>query len=289
MGMLINSYLVGVKELGMNNAEELVMNVSQEELQYLLAMMKVTTIPGLDKAMFNGANSRDLTVALTVVERALLARGFLIPQENGMLKMDEAPFALVGTCAFPTYSLLFRRESSTDVESLFWHGTKHLMVEHSIPLPGIHSFKAFTDPDPFYETVFEWVEIPDRPKSDCPAGQIDLATYQQVKRQASENADSTTLIEALEGVGLERDTAEGLVTALRNAEYTLLLGFSSDNGGAEDFEGMKTMMALVSTEGNFEFSSKGEGEKRVIEVMPLDSSSWKASVQSKIEDFPIGK
>jgi hypothetical protein len=289
MGMLTSLSRVGVKELRMKNAEELVMNVSQEELQYLLAMMKVTTIPGLDEAMFEGANSRDLTVALAVVERALLARGFLIPQENGTLKMDEAPFALVGTCAFPAYSLLFRRESSTDVESLFWHGTKHLRVEHSIPLPGIHSFKAFTDPDPFYRVVFEWVEIPDRPKLDFPTGKINLETYQQIKRQASENADSTLLIEALDEAGLGKDTAKSLLKALSNAEYTLMLGFSSENGKTDEINGMETMMALVSTEGNLEFSYKGEGEKRAIEVMPLDPSSWKASVQSKIDDFPIGK
>ena len=209
----------------MSKKNDLVMNVSQEELMYLLNVMGGSTIPGIEPNIFEGATDRDIAVAVGVAERALIARGFVIPKSDGKVEISEVPFALIGTCALPIYSIITETTSEDTSQGIFWHGTENMLVEHNLPLRAIHKFRALADRENIEDHIVD--ALPDLPKTALKVdpGKLEDEIFEKGKDLIRDQGETKNVEEMFKEHGLPEATAAELVKTIKNARITISVGF----------------------------------------------------------------
>jgi hypothetical protein len=134
--------------------------LSMEEVYILLRLLHARSIPGLDLTPFEldarGIPSEPARRALAAATNGLIARGVLEPEfpartdaskggtsEEAAPRKLEAPaevIALLGACAFGSYTLRIVTLSRAREVNVYLHELQRVGVAHTIPVAGIHLF-----------------------------------------------------------------------------------------------------------------------------------------------------
>ncbi len=263
----------------MKNNNDLVLNVSQEELLYLLKILGAPSIPGIDPNIFEGATERDIGVAVGVAERALIARGLVVPGGDGRVNISEVALALVGTCAMPNFSVITEITTEDTAQGLFWHGTENIVVEHNLPIRGIHKFRALSDRDDLENNIVTC--MPKLPKSaaEVPAGSLAVEIYEQGKEMIRDQKKTKEAEELFIKNGLPEKTAVALVKVLRLAKITISAGFLKHTTKGEPYS--KGGVGAVSSRAAFLIEP--EGDDQLLFIQPINDTEWKNWITKHIK------
>jgi hypothetical protein len=255
----------------MKKSNDLVLNLSQEELLFILNLLHAPTTLGIDPEIFKDASQREIGFAVKVAERALIARGFIKPTVKGNFEIDEVPMALVGTCALPSYSILIEIASPERTINIYWHGTEHLTVEHIVVAPGIHGLRALSLQDKLIEHLSEHLPFTVEKKPDFKRmKKLDKKVYEK-SRDFAVNNQIDKAEKVLINAGINSVDGHQLADLITKANTTYAIGFIRHTRPVENslFKG-----------GTLIISSMGcclvealEGSEEV-DVLPFSEENW---------------
>lgn len=197
-------------------AEEpaLTLRLSQEEVVLLAGMLNASFVAGLGDKPLGDLPSEQINAALAAAEAGLRARDLVRIAEDGTRQVDEVATALLGTCAFPAYSLVLTVNPPSGLaEQHFFHHLEGLTVQHSVAEAGIHRFDAVLSADDLDRRLAAPLDIsaPHISRSE----QITLPEDVLVRaREAAERGGAPAALDALVRGGVSLDCAGELAAAL---------------------------------------------------------------------------
>jgi len=258
----------------MEEAKDLVLDLSQEELLYLLSLFNTPLIPGLDPAILQGASEREIAIAVDVAARALIARGLVIPKENGKVDLNEVVVALVGTCAFPSFSVVLDLVTPLMRQSVFWHGTQNLIIEHSQPMPAIHKFRALAKDSDLVAQIVAW--LGELPSNDSKEGsqKISSVTYETSRKLVLDEQKNSEALQILQGEGLTERVGEGIIKAFSEGKVSAKIAFMRH--ARPDQPSVIDGASFIITSSNIFLITPFEGSSQleIKEVTVNDLLSW---------------
>ncbi|GAP15463.1 hypothetical protein LARV_03251 [Longilinea arvoryzae] len=252
---------------------EPILTVSQEELYFLLVLLKARRIPGLEGIFEPDATEQERTHLLDAARRALVARGLVTLQVDGRATMDEFALAVVGTCVRPLYSVIMENTGLDRSNGVFWHGIKSLIVEHSIPQEGIHRFRALPADSDLVRRFMGASEVHlSEDAGPMEEGLVMQSAFDKARQVCRDAGDEAAGGEVLMQGGLSSQAAEKLAAILAGAENSTTVAFmrhAYPDGEEELFGGS----ALAGPQGAVLTvpTDTGSGEVR---VRPLTRQGW---------------
>jgi len=252
---------------------EPVLTLSQEELYFLLVLLKSRGIPGMEGIFEPDASESERTHLLDAARRALVARNIVTIHLDGRVTMDDFSLAVIGTCVRPIFSVIMENTGLDRSSGIFWHGIKGLLVEHTIPQQGIHRFRALPANTDLVRRLAGAAEV----KLRDDAGQMEdgvvmQEAFDRARKTARDAGNETAGSEALTQGGLPLSAAKKLAAILAATEASTTVAFirhSYPAGeeqllGGSAFSGSQGAVLSVPT-------STGSGEVR---VRPLTRQGW---------------
>lgn len=264
------------------NKPEPILTLSQEELYFLLVLLKARRIPGMEGIFEPDASERERTNLLDAARRALVARGLVTLKVDGRATMDEFTLAILGTCVRSLYSVMMENTALDRSSGVFWHGIRGMIVEHTIPQQGIHRFMALPADCNLLPRMLEAAEV--KPGGDArlvEEGVVMQEAFNHARQASRDAGDQISAKEALIQGGMAADAAETLAGVLAEAENSTTVAFvrHSYPDGAETMFGGTALAgphgALLTVPTN-----TGSGEVR---VRPLTQSGWRGWLAMMLE------
>jgi|GEM_PF-4655625 len=208
----------------MNQTPPLSVNLTQEELSIVLAQLGTRELAGLENHWQKDLNSTNLTMALDIGMRSLIARGLCQPTlEQNQVRLKPSVIALVGVCAKPEVSIhLRRKDGQNPMEQYYFHFAQKLFVAHTVPFTGIHAFVAFQSQPEFLQAFTAAVNLPSNMGREQPAVEIKTADY-EAACQSAENGDVQPISASLTAAGMPSEQAGDLADALLSPDFMLSL------------------------------------------------------------------
>jgi hypothetical protein len=188
-------------------------SLSQEELIYLLILLKTPTIPGLERQPMGVLEPEQVSLLMASAERSLMARGFIHPKADKTVGVDQIVLALVGTCAVPELSVLLTASFGGKKQvGQFYHASQAMAVEHAIVKPGVHRFTAFHAVPDFVPRIVEFFRLSPTSAPTRESISLPQKTYQKAAQIApTVTAEAASL---LSFIGLKSEVAEALARTL---------------------------------------------------------------------------
>ncbi len=241
--------------------------LSQEELFVAMLHLQLEQFPGLDMEVFKPLNKEQLSLLIGVTERALLARNFLKPGQDGTLQLEMLLRGVLLACLFPDTSLLVRHtRPDAAAEEYFFHSYRKMFILHSIPISGIHQFIAVEDKQAIPRAVFSLLSLPDRPHPAFEAGTTRLSLFEQARDVALERGIEAAM-QVLSQDGLTEALAQELAVTLSDpiANTTFVYIAHKNSNLAQGFTILQGKNALWWIE------PAGEDEQDRISISSLSS------------------
>lgn len=209
-----------------NSTKRPAFSLSQEELFVILTYLKVPSLTGLDNRVLAELSEEQARLILGVAERALIARGFLVPGSEHRLGLEAAVLAMVGACATPEKSLIVTRSRpQAPPEAYFFHTARKMTVLHTTPMTAIHQFVMLEDLTALWRSAMNILALD---ASDailkCPPGQLPEAFVSQARDAAQEKGGQEAL-KILSQTQLDSQTAEQFAATLANPTANTTLVF----------------------------------------------------------------
>lgn len=227
----------------MNKKNTISFALSQEELFVILSYLKVPFLLGLDGSVLEELSDKEQKMVMGVAERALFARGFLIPGNNSHLKLTDIPLAIVGACTKPATSLILNinvNEKSSIMH--FFHTARKMVVYHSVPVTAIHQFIALENKQAMAQSTLSLLDLGTPPALDCPAGELTDEIIAKV-RDAIEQNNIEEAKALLNGTDLDPETSKEFMNTLEKPAYNhTVVHFKHDPDG-EDTENGFSLLA----------------------------------------------
>jgi len=206
----------------MENNQPLTFTLAQEELYVVLASLDSQIIPGLDNQWQKELNPTNLSMALDIAMRCLIARGLCQPSSDlKSINFRPAVTAMIGVCAQPEVSLtLFIQQDKQPVSEFYFHYAKTLFVAHTIPYTGIHSFVAFRSQAEFTKAFQLAAKIPEAAGGVQNEVEITLSGLEKA-REAAGREDAEGTLRELMAAGMEAGLAKNLAETLAGHDFSL--------------------------------------------------------------------
>lgn len=250
------------------------LTLSQEELYFLLVLLKSRRIPGMEGIFEVDASERERTNLLDAARRALVARGLVTLQVDGRATMDEFTLAVIGTCVRPLYSVMMENTALDRSSGVFWHGIHGLIVEHTLPQQGIHRFRALPAETDLVRRIVGAAEVhPAESSPKLAEVMVMEEAFVRARKASHDEVDEKAAQDALERGGAPAGEAEKLAALLAQAETSTTVAFarrSYPEGGEELFGGT----ALSGPGGAIITVPTGTGSGEV-RVRPLSRQEWR--------------
>lgn len=125
---------------------DLVLTLTRDELLALLQLMGSSTMNGLPENPFAGVTEKERAERLNAGLETLINRELVTVSSSDSVLLDDTLVALVGSCILPGASLVLsglQPDGSADPH--FFNATPEILVEHSSPRLGVHSFAYLPD------------------------------------------------------------------------------------------------------------------------------------------------
>lgn len=121
--------------------ENLSVQLSREELLFLLFTLKTDFIPGLDPDPLGELDKNQKNLSLLFAERALRARDLVNIDEKGGLVVRESLLLMIATCVYSEMMIsLHHFPATTSPRMTFWHVRSGVIVSHTRPDAPLHGF-----------------------------------------------------------------------------------------------------------------------------------------------------
>jgi hypothetical protein len=193
-------------------AEAVLLRFSQEELVYLLRALKIPTLTGLGSQPLGDLDEEHQGLALAVADRALRARGVVRWNTNQERSLDPLVAGLLRDCAGPDYSLAVEiRQKEQPTQQYRYVFTRHVVIEQSLPEPGVHQFMALATRADVLARLDTLVHYPPGITAGGQPGQIPIRRLLEVQAVAPANPNEARRIL---GAGLPIETARILASLL---------------------------------------------------------------------------
>jgi hypothetical protein len=177
--------------------------------------LQVKDFLGLDFGVFAQLPEKQINMVLGVAERALIARGFLIPDTGNKFKLTDVVHAVLRTCSNPDKTLSINcKYPEKPEETYFFHTARKMCVFHSVPITAIHQFLALENQSELAKSAFAILNLANPPRLNCPGGQISEEALNEV-REMVEKSDKADLASTLVKNGLDSDTSQEFAKSLK--------------------------------------------------------------------------
>ncbi len=204
-----------------------ILTLSQEELYFLLVLLKSRRIPGLEGIFEPDASERERTNLLDAARRALVARGLVTLQVDGRATMDEFALAVIGTCVRPLYSVMMENTALDRSNGVFWHGIQALLVEHTIPQRGIHRFRALPADSDLVRRLVGAAEVKPREEAGRFKESVVMQeAFDQARKASRDAGDIDSSRVALARGGLSTADADELAGVLSDTDASTTVAFA---------------------------------------------------------------
>lgn len=211
------------------------LDLSQEELLYMLRLTGVPTLPGLDDDALTDLDEGQMALLLAAGEHGLRARGLLQddPSAAKGVALWEGLLALVGTCVMAPCMAIVRSEPlAGEGASFLYYFGEDLTVEHASGGPGVHRFTGFVDQGAALERIGASARLPalvTGVAADVAAGRlvgsVRRALLEQARDMAVEQREVAEAAGRLTEGGMAPDAAEALAASLGRLESVVTLAF----------------------------------------------------------------
>lgn len=262
------------------NTATISLTLSIEELLFLLRLMRAETLPGLPEKPFEDMTPEQTAASLVAAERGLQDRGLVhIDEAEHRVEIDVVCMALLGVCMIPRFSILVTFQSAGDPpRARYYHAGSDLVVEHTSPKPGLHTFVGAARIEDFAAPMVELLALPQRSSRKDMAAQIRQDCLAQAREQAR-SGDGDAVIMRLTAGGLAQRVAASMAATLQQPTLSISLTRlerSSHNRSAVDgfalLEGANVLWALSPESSDpqglrIEAISTDEAAKRIEEIM----------------------
>lgn len=123
--------------------------LSQEELSVLVALMGVATLPGMKADTSETTRAGDASALNRAIQRALIARGFVEQKDDASLLIDPGLRNIIGFCLYAERMVILVARQFEAANNLVetYYQTPEVIVQHTVPIPGIHRLAVVVEPD----------------------------------------------------------------------------------------------------------------------------------------------
>ncbi|MCI0732052.1 MAG: hypothetical protein L0332_35750 [Chloroflexi bacterium] len=267
----------------MDEKKPLTVSLSQEELFVILRYLEVPYLMGLNNAVWQGIEEDVAGLILSVAERALIARNFLV-MNTVQKRFELVPpiLALVGACAKPDYSLIMTlNRPRKPSEGLFFHLAGQIVVSHTIPITGIHQFIALPDKKAVARAVLSNFSLGTETVPEGKMSRITQALLVQA-RDAAVAGGVAGALAILAQVDLDPETRQALAITLATVKVNATLAYmdhQNDGEPAADgftiLEGENGFWRLKLVEGS-------SAEEELVSLQPLPGDELPGTIESLI-------
>jgi len=224
------------------------LDLSQEELLYVLSLAGVPTLPGLDDDARTDLDEDQMALLLAAGENGLRARGLLQDDPNAArgVSLWEGLLALVGTCVMAPRLAIVRFEPlGADAASFLYYFEEDLTVEHASGGPGVHRFTGFVDHGTVLDRIAVLTSLPSavtESDGESPSGGLSGSVRSSVLEQARDIAVQDHKVaeaaDRLRAGGVAPEVAEALAGSLGRLEAVATFAFLSRQGDEVESGGM---------------------------------------------------
>lgn len=254
----------------MSKDGSLVFHMSQEEIQYLLGMLGIIALPGFNPKFLEGISEREATIAMMVAERALIARGFLQPLNDGALRMDETPAVVLSSMAKPSFYFIVYETNPEAAREIVWAVKPGFNVEQRYAYPGIYTFTVSRHVESMKSRLMDFAGGISHIAPDYPNGDITEESFAESIQLAANQSEVERVTGALKEGGLEKATAEGLSKALCNSEKMMQFRFLTHS----EETGNKVLVTLILIKSDeADFLLEKTDNKEEYKVQPISDRS----------------
>lgn len=176
--------------------------LSRDELLYILSLLNVTTIPGLEDDPAGAMTPEQQAIALRVAGRGLRARELAAVGDNGETVLQNNLLAAVATCAFGQHAIFANHwASGQDLPTpIFAHIGENHSVIHTRPADVLHylSLRPVGEILPQILAACEFADTPASNTTNSIEAKLPSALLPQVRQLAETGAkaDATNLVVA---------------------------------------------------------------------------------------------
>lgn len=272
------------------NATEaaLQLDLSQEELLYVLRLTGVPTLPGLDDDAVTDLDEKQLGLVLGAGEHGLRARGLLQDDASAAkgVALWEGLLGLVGTCVMAPHMAVVRPQPlGAEAASLLYYFGQELTVEHASGGPGVHRFKGFVDRRPVLERIAASVSVPPAAPEGAGgatpgglSGSVPSSLLELARDLAVERQDTVGAVERLNAGGMAPDVAEAFAASLGRLQSVVSLAFLRRHEDAVQSGGM---VVLQEPEG-FWILEPGDQDDPLVECLYADAATVRARLHAAL-------
>lgn len=214
--------------------EPLCITLGMEEVYVLLRLLQGESMPGLDLAPFEldarGIPSESVRHALAAATNSLVAHGIAKPVDMARAdtkptNMHERPWklelpsevvALLGACAFGSYTLRLTLLTSTGATDTYLHELQHVGVAHTVPVPGVHKFTGLRGREGVLEYVQRLLQLGEQQAASNSPFIVPTVTLYAV-RDAALAGDNTEAVRLLQNAGVSTSVAAEFASAMSHA------------------------------------------------------------------------
>lgn len=256
------------------------LTLSHEEVVLLLRLLEAPTMPGVGENPLAGLTPEQSQLLLSSAERSLKARQIITVNADNSINVERFALALVGPCVMPELSVIATRTlKNHPPEPLFFHMAQHMVVEHAISGPGLHTFAALLDRQVLLECLVEFLHLQSQTRLTTSSGRISVTLLRQAIELAGESGVDTTTM--LRKGGLSDELSSILSEDLSNPLVNLGL-VVIDHRLKGNEQHIKGLSLLASTRTNWQLNNVSKPGESIISIQSLSAVEIKAQLEKWI-------
>lgn len=189
--------------------------LARDELLYVLNLLAVATIPGLEDDPAGAMTPGEQTVALRVAGRGLRARQLASVREDGEVVLQNNLLAAIATCAIGQRAIFVNHWAANQTlpMPIFAHIGDNGSVIHTRPADVLHSFSLQSSVADLVQQILDICEVSDQSASGAIALKLPATLLPQVREKAEAGAKAEA-VNLLVANGNSAEAAQALVDTL---------------------------------------------------------------------------
>jgi hypothetical protein len=164
---------------------------------------------------------------------SLQRRGLMNVLSGGGVQLDEVVGAVLGTCAYPTFSIVVHQASPRGSTEWSIHYAAEIAVERRRPSDERYVFTAFASAGQLLDRLVSALDVADQPRPEGELIALERAALQSA-RDAAATGTLRETAEALRDAEVPAESSHSIANVLTSfEEITQLLAFQHSAGNPE--------------------------------------------------------
>lgn len=213
-------------------AENISFAVSVEELIVILGYLKAESMPGVDASHLRQLDEEQLQFALGIAERALYARGVIVPDPQKKPALAPTVFSVVEACIMSeTTIIVSSNRPNQGREEYYHHISRGMAVMYYSLNQGIHQFVAVPKRANIAQSILSTLQLKDRPALKCPPIRMKASLFGEMRKALHENRPADAL-RLLTEAGANPASAKAMLETQENPLANTTIAFLKGGGQA---------------------------------------------------------